>query len=60
MTVLAVPRDVQHDPLATRVDRLAAGAVAVVAGLLFGWTRQIGRPSRHPGLYKILCASRSS
>ena len=40
-SALTVPRYVQHDPLAAGVDRLAAGAVAVVAGLLFRRVRQM-------------------
>jgi len=40
-SALAVPGDVQHDPLAARVDRLGAGPVTMVAGVAFGRTAQM-------------------
>ena len=43
-SALAVPGNVQHDPLAAHVDRLAGRAVAVVAGLSFA---RIGQMDLH-------------
>ena len=50
-SALAVPGDVQHDPLAARVDRLAGRAVAVVDGLAF---RRVGQMDVHLGAQHAL------